>query len=65
MPDLRGCWSCGAHGPCLPVCYCAKCRDPHTYNAWKYDNPEEYEAWLARQRLGPDEKCDCPSCLDW
>jgi hypothetical protein len=49
--NLRGCWSCGAHGPCMPMCYCAKCLDPETYAAWREGDPDAYAEWLARQRL--------------
>jgi hypothetical protein len=60
---LRGCWSCGAHGPCDDDCECAKCLDPDGYDDWRDTHPDQYAAWLARQELDDDDECDCPSCL--
>jgi hypothetical protein len=60
---IRGCWSCGAHGPCTADCECAKCVDPWGYEIWRSDRPDQYRAWLVRQRLSEREPCDCPSCI--
>lgn len=62
---FRGCWSCGAHGPCLPDCECAKCIDPEMYDYWRENRPDQYQTWLHRQRLEEGDDCDCPSCAGW
>lgn len=59
---FKGCWSCGAHGPCYSDCQCAKCVDPIGYARWRRDNPKDYADWLQEQHLGHGEYCDCPSC---
>ena len=51
---MKPCWSCGSYGECYSYCQCAKCVDPKGYAQWKEDNPEEYEAWLERQREDDD-----------
>ena len=44
------CWSCNSTELwCYPGCECAKCVDPEAYEDWKYNNPEEYDAWLNKQ----------------
>jgi hypothetical protein len=55
---LKPCWSCGADNePCDDaVCHCAKCIDPEGYEAWRYGNPEEYQAWLSRQDVDEDPR---------
>ncbi len=62
MSPMRGCWSCGSHGPCYGECECAKCVDPGDYEEWRNYNPEAYDAWLDRQELDGEE-CDCPGCV--
>lgn len=57
---MRGCWSCGAHGPCFDPCYCARCVDPDGYDEWRNDDPEAYDSWLESQE--DDSDCDCPTC---
>jgi len=59
---FRGCWSCGAHGPCDEVCACAKCRDPEGYERWRRQHPDRYEDWLERQVIDLYDQCECPSC---
>src|SRR2546430_637574 len=59
---IRGCWSCGSHGPCSATCNCAKCIDPLGYEWWRTTRPDQYASWLLRQRLLPGEECDCPIC---
>jgi len=62
-PGMRGCASCGAHGPCVTHCACQKCIDPDGYEQWRTEYPDQYQAWLDRQELRPGEACDCPSCV--
>jgi hypothetical protein len=37
----RGCWSCGAHGPCYDDCQSAKCVYPDGYAEWQRNRSEE------------------------
>jgi hypothetical protein len=60
---FRGCWSCGAHGPCVAPCICAKCVDPECYDRWKTTRPDDYARWRQRQHLAPGELCSCPKCI--
>jgi hypothetical protein len=46
---FKPCWSCGACGPCVGPCSCAKCVDPTGYAHWRREHPDEYQAWLNRQ----------------
>ena len=46
---MKPCWSCGSNAECFDDCECAKCVDPERYEEWKYNCPDEYNAWLERQ----------------
>ena len=45
MTQPRPCSGCGARGPCLPGCTCAKCQDEYAYDEWRYQHPDDYLAW--------------------
>ena len=47
---FKPCWICGSNEECYEDCSCAKCLNPEEYEEWKNNCPEQYEAWLDRQR---------------
>ena len=48
--SFKPCWSCESTSACYDGCECAKCIDPWGYDNWKYNNPDEYEAWKESQQ---------------
>jgi hypothetical protein len=44
------CWSCRSEAACYTGCVCAKCLDPESYEQWRVEAPDEYDAWIERQR---------------